>query len=191
MLSADEIRTLVKEAGLIIPGITPPDAWVKRCDNIEGSAFDLSLDGVFTLDGGDTPQIGVKYRVTPKVTPLPTWQYAAPGEEWWQLYPGGYYLFTTQESLSLPTHVAGFLDGRTTPMRCGLDIIYGPVHPGYHGILTLGVKVVGNLPILIERGARFITCRFLTIKSSGAVDAYAGPWQGGKLSSDGEAIRAH
>gem|GEM_PF-464353 len=72
------------------------------------------------------------------------------------LHPGQFALATTLEYLHLPLHIAGRLEGRSTPGRLGIQIhaTAGFVDPGFRGNLTFELSNAGNLPVRISPGYR-------------------------------------
>lgn len=170
-LTSGEIRELIFHGDngkrLITPGVQPSwfangrefqDWWMKRLDEIDGGAFDLTVEEVHQITGGQPPTIGRNNRVTPVTRPVPHVGFddASP----WLLMPNTYYLIKTFEELHLPSNIGGDLYARTAVTWSGGIPVFGPIQPGYTGPLTVGLYVFNPEGILLERGARFITIRF-------------------------------
>jgi dCTP deaminase len=69
------------------------------------------------------------------------------------LHPRAFVLGATLEWLRLPTHLAGYVIGRSSWGRRGLIIATATgVHPGFKGCLTLELTNVGEVPIEIHPG---------------------------------------
>lgn len=56
------------------------------------------------------------------------------------LEPGEFYLMHTVESLILPDYIHGKTEELTSRALEGISVTSGVVHPGFSGILVLGVK---------------------------------------------------
>lgn len=184
-MSADDIRYFVLTEDMISPpeGMSR-DAWKKRCDHIEGGAFDLTVENIFCPAADEAPIIGREQRSIP--TPL-EWELEEPGV--WVL-SRGVYLARTAETIKLPPCVTGVVDSRTSMFRSGAVVATGPIHPGYCGKLVVGLLVNHVLGLVLEPGARIITVRFGYL-SKGATDTYRGIWGGDRVTTDGRVERGY
>ena len=195
MLSSTEIRDLI--TGGMVEQEDPPfqsmnpklracldSEWDKQLD-CEGGAFDLTIDQLFDLTQETMPIIGPDQRVEPRIRPIP-WDCT---EEipLVRLMPGDYVLFRTREIFNIPDNVGVTLHHKSTTHRDGLNVIFAVMHPGYCGSLTLGLHVVGPLPVAIKYGARMLTSRYEWIDAAGTKQ-YDGPHQGGVVTTSGQAI---
>lgn len=204
IISADLIRSLVDSHSLILPG--EPLAhyteqqwgidWIDRMANIEGHSFDCRLRKVFVIDGQQQPEIGENYRVTPKVFEVQP-QPGKDGILTWMLRPA-FYLLQTVETFKMPDFLTGVLDARTTVFRSACKLATAVLHPGYDGVLTIGIDVEHPQGLRIEQGARFMTVRFMPIMNDatefvglGEDESYRGIWSGDKVSTDGEVERGY
>lgn len=72
------------------------------------------------------------------------------------LHPGEFVLASTLEYFSLPRHLAGRLEGRSTWGRLGLQVhaTAGFVDPGFQGILTFELQNVGKGALKLFPGLR-------------------------------------
>ena len=93
--------------------------------------------------------------------------------------PGTYYLVKTVEVINLPNSIAAVFKPRSTTFRSGLVIRSGIANPGFSGPLYFGIKNEGEIPVVMELGARFISIIFLQVKGV-PVHEYRGQWQGGR-----------
>lgn len=178
--SSTTIKRHIWQHGLVNNIDSHPEKW------IEGGALDLRIGALYIMSE-QTSQIRCATRRTPNIQPAPS---VKKGEmkEWW-VYPGRNYLWTTIETFKMPANLVGILATKTTPIRCGLDILYGQIAPGYQGILTMGLFVLPGGQTIIERGARLASVRFEQCEYE--AELYNGQWQGGKVSSNGQEVRAY
>ena len=72
------------------------------------------------------------------------------------IHPGEFVLSSTLERVSLPPHITGRLEGRSSLGRLGLIVhaTAGYIDPGFEGNITLEIGNVGKLPIKIYYGMR-------------------------------------
>ncbi len=78
------------------------------------------------------------------------------------LHPGELALGITLESVRLPPHIAGWLDGRSSLARLGLmvHITAHTIDPGWEGQITLEFVNVGRLPLALQPGMRICAISF-------------------------------
>jgi len=77
------------------------------------------------------------------------------GWEKLMLLPGAFYILSTIEVIGLNSQHAGFVHGRSSLARLGLNIhMAGFVDPGFKGNITLEVTNFTNLPIVLHKGMR-------------------------------------
>lgn len=72
------------------------------------------------------------------------------------LHPGQFALGCTLEFLSLPSHIGGLLEGRSSWAREGLNVhsTAGIIHPGHRGIIVFELMNAGTHPIPLHPGIR-------------------------------------
>jgi dCTP deaminase len=72
------------------------------------------------------------------------------------IHPGQFVLGNTVERFSIPKHLAGKLEGRSSLGRLGLIIhaTAGYVDPGFSGQLTFEISNISGLPIKLYSGMR-------------------------------------
>jgi dCTP deaminase len=89
------------------------------------------------------------------------------------IHPGEFALGSTLEFISLPTDLTGYLEGRSTWARLGLQVhsTASFVDPGFRGNLVFELQNVGKLPIELYAGLRIAQISFN--RSSGSIQTYA------------------
>ncbi|MCS4490165.1 dCTP deaminase [Corynebacterium sp. ES2775-CONJ] len=72
------------------------------------------------------------------------------------LHPGEFVLGSTLERFTLPSHIAGRLEGKSSLGRLGLltHSTAGFIDPGFSGYITLELSNVANLPIILWPGMK-------------------------------------
>lgn len=105
------------------------------------------------------------------------------------IHPGRFVLGATLEWLRLPSHVAGFVTGKSSLGRRGLIIeTASGIHPGFSGCLTLELANVGEVPISITPGMEICQIFLYPLKPSSNITS--GKFSGrrrpalGKIDSD-------
>lgn len=76
------------------------------------------------------------------------------------LEPGVFYLLHTQESLVLPDYIHGSTEELMSRALEGINITSGAVHPGYQGVLVLGVQNNSEEEKRLYPGDRIIQITF-------------------------------
>jgi dCTP deaminase len=75
--------------------------------------------------------------------------------------PGDFVLATTNERIKLARHIAGFVHGKSTWARRGLQVeAAGLVDPGFDGTITLELKNLSHHPIPLSAGFRVCQISF-------------------------------
>lgn len=161
LLSDKTIRDLVSQGfvgypkGIGITGIDNP--------YIGPSSVDLHLDNkAKILDikkvGKDTKPINIS---DPKLVDLFTEH-----NDWKEItiHPGEFYLLHSKEILTFPDDIAGFIQGRSSIARLGINIhAAGFFDPGFHGSATLEVTNFTSVPITIPAGTRIAQMLFVQV----------------------------
>lgn len=81
-----------------------------------------------------------------------------------QINPGEFHLWSTTESIKFPPGIAGFVQGRSSIARLGLNIHNaGFADPGFEGTITLEVTNLTSLPIIVTKGTRI--CQMVFIRT--------------------------
>lgn len=76
------------------------------------------------------------------------------------LEPGVFYLLHTQESIVLPDYLHGSTEELMSRALEGINITSGAVHPGYEGVLVLGVQNNSEEKKRLYPGDRIIQITF-------------------------------
>lgn len=147
ILSDIEINRELDAGHLIITPRPGPDA-------ISTSSIDIHLsDTLFVPKSGMSVAVQID---SPDVHLLQDQLYErveiAPSG--YNLEPRSFVLSYTAERVELPTHLAGWIEGRSTLARFGLAIhMTAPiVHPTFSGHLMLELSVFGNWPCTLKPG---------------------------------------
>ena len=90
----------------------------------------------------------------------------APGESFY-LQPGELALGVTLERVTLPAHIAGWLDGRSSLARVGLmvHLTAHTIDPGWDGRITLEFFNSGRVPLALRPGMRICAVSFEPLSS--------------------------
>jgi dCTP deaminase len=90
------------------------------------------------------------------------------------LHPGSLALVPTLEWLRLPSDLHGTVTARSTWAREGLSIATATfIEPRYHGIVTLELSNLGEIPIALYPGLRIAQIAFMTVEGDSRRSAAA------------------
>lgn len=94
--------------------------------------------------------------------------------------PKGFVLASTIETVSIPLHLCGSVDGRSSVGRLGLlvHVTAGFIDPGFSGQITLEFANLTDLPIYIVPGTRI--CQIVLRQVVGCDIGYSGKYNGQK-----------
>lgn len=82
------------------------------------------------------------------------------------IHPGGFYVLSTVENITLANGIAGFVHGRSSLARIGLNIhMAGFVDPGFSGNVTLEVTNFTGVPIILKKNMRIGQMTFIRTES--------------------------
>lgn len=144
LLSDRDIRSAVDSGAL---GIEPFDP-----ANIQPSSVDVRMDKFFRVFNNS------KYtHIDPKLQQDElTSLVEVPEGESFVLHPGEFVLASTLEKFTLPTDLAGRLEGKSSLGRLGLltHSTAGFIDPGFSGYITLELSNVANLPMTLWPGMK-------------------------------------
>ncbi len=144
LLSDRDIRTSIDSGELIIE---PFDAAL-----IQPSSVDVRMDRFFRVFNNS------KYtHIDPKLQQDELTSLVEVAEdEPFVLHPGEFVLGSTLEKFTLPAHLAGRLEGKSSLGRLGLltHSTAGFIDPGFSGYITLELSNVANLPITLWPGMK-------------------------------------
>lgn len=144
LLSDRDLRAEITAGRL---GIDPYDDAL-----VQPSSIDVRLDGMFRVFNN------ARYtHIDPaeQQDDLTTLVERAAGERF-VLHPGEFVLGSTLELITLPDHLAGRLEGKSSLGRLGLltHSTAGFIDPGFSGHITLELSNVANLPITLWPGMK-------------------------------------
>ena len=91
--------------------------------------------------------------------------------------PGTLVLGSTLEWLKIPDSITVFIEGKSSLIRCGLDIGYGWVDPGFNGTLTMEISVRAANAVVLRPGMRIAQLVFARLESPAGI-SYYGKYQG-------------
>lgn len=80
-----------------------------------------------------------------------------------QFEPDTFYRVHTAEAVDLPDDLSAFVFARSSVAHGGLSITSGPVHPGFEGVLELGVYNMTDEVIPVEAGSLFVQMMFMPL----------------------------
>ena len=168
LLSDRDIRKSIDAGDL---GIEPFDA-----ELIQPSSVDVRMDGYFRVFNNS------KYtHIDPKLNQdeLTSLVEVEDGEGF-VLHPGEFVLASTLEKFTLPAHLAGRLEGKSSLGRLGLltHSTAGFIDPGFSGYITLELSNVANLPITLWPGMKVGQLALFQMSSPAET-----PYGSGKLGS--------
>jgi dCTP deaminase len=140
---------------------------IKPLDNpetqIQAAWVDLTLSNEFTtFKTLSHPYIDVR-----KPPQDYTEKIAVNKEEAFILHPREFVLGITREEVSLPSDIAGYLDGRSSLGRLGLvvHVTSGWIDPGFCGRLVLEITNIGKMPLALYPAMRIAKLVFLKLTS--------------------------
>lgn len=82
-----------------------------------------------------------------------------------RLQPNDFILASTVEKVSIPQHIVGRVEGKSSLGRIGLltHITAGFIDAGFEGNITLELKNIGNKPIVLNVGCSIAQICFLQL----------------------------
>ncbi len=142
LYSDQDIRAAIEAGDLTIEPFDPA--------LIQPSSVDVRMDRFFRVFNNS------KYtHIDPKLQQDDlTSLVEVPEDEPFVLHPGEFVLGSTLEKFTLPPHMAGRLEGKSSLGRLGLltHSTAGFIDPGFSGYITLELSNVANLPITLWPG---------------------------------------
>lgn len=124
-----------------------------RDEHVQPASIDLRLGDQFIIWEDDGTGTMHKVRVT-----------AADGID---IHPGQFMLGATFETVNIPDHLVGLIDGRSSWARLGVavHITAGYIDPGFHGQVTLELRNLGHNPVWLPVGSRICQMRLTQLTS--------------------------
>ncbi|WP_448852652.1 dCTP deaminase [Corynebacterium sp. 335C] len=147
LLSDHDLRAALAAEGDDRLGIEPFDPAM-----VQPSSIDVRLDSLFRVFNNS------RYtHIDPKEPQeeLTTLNEVGDGEAF-ILHPGEFVLASTLERFTIPAHLAGRLEGKSSLGRLGLvtHSTAGFIDPGFSGHITLELSNAANLPIALWPGMK-------------------------------------
>lgn len=174
VLGVKEIKKLIAEKKLV------EDLGQRDLEDPEGAGLDLRVGEIFEISG--ETYLGVEKRKT--VGSKTVAKFNKDKSSTFTIRPDEFYLFQTEEKVTLPENIVATLHPRSTLLRSGVWVLTTQVAPGYSGTLNVGIKNMGPASFTIELGARFLHIIFHEVTGKGAM--YRGQWQGGRVTTTEE-----
>ena len=85
------------------------------------------------------------------------------------IQPGDFFLLSTEEKITLSKSTAGFVSGRSSMARVGVNVhCAGFVDPQFSGTITMEVSNFTNYPIKLHRGMRL--CQIVILLTTDPVE---------------------
>ena len=87
------------------------------------------------------------------------------------LHPREFVLGITNETVSLPADITGYVDGKSSLGRLGVTahITSGWIDPGFSGRLVLEISNLGKMPVALYCGMKICKIMFFTMTSASEV----------------------
>lgn len=100
------------------------------------------------------------------------------GSDGFVLHPGEFVLGVTEETVSLPDHIVGKMEGKSSLGRLGLviHVTAGFIDPGFHGPLTMEMTNLLRIPIVLRPGKKICQVAFAYMNTT-VSKPYAGRYQ--------------
>ncbi len=141
---------------------------------ISGVSVDLTLGNSFRVfQGHPAPYLdlsGPKEALNKTIESVMGDEIILPDGEPFFIHPGELVLGVTKESITLPEHLVGWLDGRSSLARLGLmvHVTAHRIDPGWSGGIVLEFLNGGKLPLAVRPGMTIGAINFETM--SGPAD---------------------
>lgn len=124
--------------------------------NISGVTVDIHLGNSFrVIEDHAAPYIdlsGPREEIDKAIQRVMSDEILLTEEEPFFIHPGEFALAVTQESVTLPAHIVGWLDGRSSLARLGLmvHVTAHRIDPGWSGQIVLEFYNGGKLPLALR-----------------------------------------
>lgn len=141
-------------------------------EKIKGISVDLSLDNRFRVFNDHTaPYIdlsGPSNEMQKIMDTIMGDEIEIADDDAFFLHPGELALAATQESVTIPDDLVGWLDGRSSLARLGLmvHVTAHRIDPGWHGQIVLEIFNSGKLPLALRPGMDICAINFETLSSA-------------------------
>ncbi len=125
-------------------------------DRISGVSVDLTLGNEFRVfkayNASCIDLSGTKADISKVIDQVMSNAIVLSEEERFVLHPGEFALSVTNESVTLPDDIVGWLDGRSSLARLGL-MVHATAHridPGWSGQIVLEFYNAGKMPLVLK-----------------------------------------
>jgi dCTP deaminase len=100
-----------------------------------------------------------------------------------ELKPGEFVLASSNEDIGIPEHMAGYVEGRSSIGRLGLQVQNASfIDAGFRGRITLELANQSQYPILLKSGIR--VCQLVLFQMTSSADSpYCGKYNGQYLAT--------
>ena len=152
LLSDKDIKEALKNKELIITGHKPL--------YIGSSSIDLHLSNVAKVlaDNDESWYLDIREKETIN---FKKWKFKK-----LIIYPNDFYIVSTKEKITFPNNIAGFLQGRSSMGRMGLNVhCAGYFDVGFSGTATLELTNFTKRPIILYSGMRICQMVFIRTES--------------------------
>ncbi|MCC5856474.1 MAG: dCTP deaminase [Idiomarina sp.] len=125
-------------------------------DNISGVTVDIHLGNSFrVIEDHAAPYIdlsGTREAIDQAIQRVMSREILLKDDEHFFIHPGEFALAVTDESVTLPAHMVGWLDGRSSLARLGLmvHVTAHRIDPGWSGQIVLEFFNGGKLPLALR-----------------------------------------
>ena len=169
LLSDRDIRAAIDAGELALDPFEP--------GMVQPSSIDIRLDKFFRVFNNSRYTHIDPKKEMPDLTSL----VEVEKDDGFVLHPGEFVLGSTLECVSLPAHLAGRLEGKSSLGRLGLltHSTAGFIDPGFTGHITLELSNTANLPITLWPGMKVGQLAIFKM-SSPAEDPYGSGKMGSK-----------
>jgi dCTP deaminase len=167
VLTKEAILKLIKEGKLKIEPLDEDQIGVASIDLTLSNAFRIFYKRTGILDSSKNDA----YKSITKVIKVKDYLVLSPGE----LVEG-----ITKETITLPTNLAGRIEGRSRFARAGIvvHLTSAFVHPGMHGKIVLEIVNLAPVPVILRPGLRI--CQLILETTEGEAK-YRGKFYNQKL----------
>jgi len=154
ILSDRDINAEIERGSLVITPLTDPDL------QIQPASVDVRLGDELIEFVESAEPVDPYHTRTEDVTRRVSF-------ENYVIQPGEFALMTTREYVSIPDHLIGFVEGRSSWGRWGITVhsTAGLIDPGYNGMITLEVSNEGIRPVELTAGDRIAQLTFQRLTS--------------------------
>lgn len=120
--------------------------------HVQPASIDLTLGNTFIMEGYDSPIVADQLN------------------DFFVIHPKHFVLGATVETINMPAHLVGKVDGRSSWARKGLIVENaGFIDPGFSGQITLELYNISNEPLQLPVGVRICQMSVQTMTGTAEV----------------------